>query len=208
MSPNDGFFDMLIGGPALIVISGPSGVGKDAVIMRLCQGKPAYHLLVTTTTRAPRVNERNGHHYNFIEKDEFLEIHSLGGFIESAEVYGHLYGVPKASLKDALAQSQNVIIKADVQGAATIKRIIPESVSILLCPSSVEELEARLNKRDTETLESRKCRLQTALQEMDQASLFDYVVVNVDGKLDETIQAIESIVAAERFRYPRRLIKL
>ena len=208
MKPDDGIFDPLSGGALLIVVSGPSGVGKDAVIMRLCQRNPAYHLLVTTTTRPPRANERHGYHYDFIEEEQFFETRSLGGFIESAEVYGHWYGVPKDRLKDALAHADTVIIKADVQGATTIKTIIPDSVSIFLAPSTVQELEGRLNKRNTETLESRDRRLQTALQEMDKVSRFDYVVVNDDGKLDDTIQAIDSIVVAERFRYPRRVITL
>ena len=190
--------------PLLILLSGPSGVGKDAVLTRMRQqGKP-YHFAVTTTTRAMRLSERDGREYRFVDAPRFREMVSAGTFLEWAEVYGNLYGVPKSQIADAMRRGQDVIIKPDIQGAATIKEKAPEALSIFLSPPSVRELERRLSQRMTESSETLQKRLETARHEMEEATRFDYVVVNHDGRIDEAVEEIESIISREHRRTPPR----
>ena len=136
--------------PLMMVVSGPSGVGKDAVLLRLRERKYPVHFVVTATTRPRRPTETDGVDYIFLDRDAFERKLAEGGFLESAEVYGHRYGVPRDQVSDALASGMDVIIKIDVQGAQTIKRLDPDGVFVFLAPPSLEELERRLRARESE----------------------------------------------------------
>jgi len=192
--------------PLLIILSGPSGVGKDAVLSRMKEsGYPLYYT-VTATTRPRRPGEVDGVDYLFISQEKFAEMIRNGEFLEWANVYGNLYGVPKKPVKQALASSQDVIIKVDVQGATTIKNILPQAVFIFLAPPSVEELYQRLKERKTESTAELELRLRKARQEMESLSLFDYVVVNYRDKVDLAISQIQAIITAEKCRVNQRII--
>ncbi len=189
--------------PLMMIVSGPSGVGKDAVLTRLRERNYPVHFVVTATTRPMRPTETDGVDYIFLDRDTFREKLDEGGFLESAEVYGNRYGVPRDQVRDALASGMDVIIKIDVQGARTIKTLNPDGVFVFLAPPSMEELERRLLERKSEDLVDLERRLYTARHEMELMPMFDYVVVNENGRIDDTAQALEAIMRAERWRYPR-----
>ena len=187
----------------LIVLSGPSGVGKDAVLERMKeQGKP-YYFTVTATTRPPRDSERDGVHYVFVSDETFREMIDGGELLEWAEVHGYLYGVPKSQVVKALGEGKDVIIKPDVQGAATIKELVPDALLVFLAPPTMEELERRLDLRKTEAPDALHVRIQNARAEMKEAGKFDHVVVNHRDRLDETVEEIEGLIASERTRSSR-----
>lgn len=189
--------------PLLVVISGPSGVGKDAVIGRLRAAHPAARFTVTATTRPPRSRERDGDDYHFLSDDEYDRLVAEDGFLEHAAVYSHRYGVPKAQVREALARGQDVIVRVDVQGAATIKRLVPDAVLIFLAAASLEELEERLRRRNTEGRSDLRLRLDTARREMACQEDFDHVVINREGALDEAVSQILAIIEDERGREGR-----
>ena len=194
--------------PLLIILSGPSGVGKDAVLARMKElGKP-YHFTVTATTRPRRESEREGVDYIFVTTDEFRRMIDSGEMLEWAEVHEHLYGVPRSQVADALSEGRDVIVKPDVQGAATIKRLSPDALTIFLAPPDMDELARRLKSRMTETPENLVLRLETAELEMQEATKFDYVVVNRQGDLDAAVEEIGRIVENERLRLPPRRVSL
>lgn len=196
--------------PLLVVMSGPSGVGKDAVLSSLrgrSMGRP-WHFAVTATTRPRRSNEIDGVDYIFIEAEQFQQMVHRGEFLEHARVYGNWYGVPKKQAREAMEQGKDFILKVDVQGAATIKDLAPQGVFIFLVPPSIEELRNRLTLRATESSESLVVRLETAQNELEQASSFDYSVVNRDGGLDEAVTLIEAIILAEKCRVKPRRVSL
>lgn len=192
----------------LIVVSGPSGVGKDAALRRMRELNYPFHFLVTNTTRPKRPNEIEGKDYHFITKEQFAEMEARGEFLERAVVYGYDYGNSKSKVRDALARGVDVIMRIDVQGAATIKRTVPEAVFIFLMPPSMDVLEARLRKRRSEPEDYLRLRLHAARLEMNEFDKFDYVIVNEDDQLDETAQLIRSIIQAEKSRTKPRRVRL
>jgi len=193
-------------GSLLIVLSGPSGVGKDAVLTRLKETKYPLCYITTLTTRPQRDNEQDMVDYHFVSTEEYHEMLARNEFLESANVYGNWYGVPRSVVKAALDKGEDVIIKIDVQGAATIKKIVPEAVFIFIAPPSIEELNARLTQRLTESQADLALRLKTAEEEMNQLSQFDYVVVNYSGEVEQTVSNIQAIIDAEKCRVtPRRI---
>ncbi len=194
--------------PLLVVISGPSGAGKDSIIRRMKELGFPFHFVVTMTTRPPRPGEVNGRDYIFVSEEEFEDLLRRDGFLENAVVYGHRYGVPKEQIRKALESGKDVIMRVDVQGARTIRRLIPDAVFIFLVPSSEEELTRRLKARHTEDERTLKLRLETAREEMKSLGEFDYVVVNADGRLDEAVQKILAIITAEKCRTRPRKISL
>ena len=194
--------------PLMMVVSGPSGVGKDAVLTRLRERQYPVHIVVTATTRAMRPTERDGADYIFLDEATFERKVADDGFLEKAEVYGNRYGVPKDQVSNALASGVDVIIKIDVQGAETLKRLNPEAVFVFVAPPSMEELERRLRDRRSEPTVDLQRRLETARLEMERLPMFDYVVVNENGAIDEAAEALEAIMRAERWRYPRRRLAL
>ncbi len=193
--------------PLLVVLSGPSGVGKDAVLARMKKlGRP-FHYVVTATTRPKRAQERNGVDYYFLSRKEFQEMIDKHQFLEWANVYGNYYGVPKGEITSALSKGLDTIVKVDVQGAATIKQILPQAVFIFLIPPSVEELEKRLKKRSSESLKDLALRLEKAKGELKSMPLFDYVITSRPNKFDEVISRIDAIIAVEKCRVKPRIVK-
>ena len=194
--------------PVLLVISGPSGVGKDAVIAGLRHALPSAHFATTATTRPPRPGEREGIDYRFLTDEQYDRLIAEDGFLERASVYSHRYGVPKNEVRDALRKGQDVIVRVDVQGAATIKRLIPEAVLVFLAPESQAELERRLRDRSTDSGADLRLRIDTAAREMAQESAFDHVVVNAEGRLAETVSRIVSIIEVEKRRRDRPPVRI
>ncbi len=199
-------FDLYHPQPLLIVISGPSGVGKDAVVQTLQRRQTSLHFVVTATSRARRTTEVHGVDYIFVSEDEFKRMIENDELLEYALVYDQYKGVPKSQVRDAMQSGKDVIMRVDVQGAATIRRLCPEAVLIFLIPSNQEEWLQRLKERHTETDESMNLRIATARQELTRLGEFDYVVVNAQNCLDEAVDAIEAIIDAEHHRvHPRRI---
>ena len=190
----------------MIVISGPSGVGKDSVVRRLQQCNSSLHFVVTATTRLPRQGEVDGHDYFFVSRSRFKEMIDKKELIEHAVVYGDYKGVPKQQVEDAWSTGLDVVMRLDVQGAARIKKIFPAAVSIFLTTGTQEELENRLLSRKSETGQTLKLRVATAREEMEKVHEFDYSILNVDDKLDETVDAILAIVRAEHHKIGKWMV--
>jgi guanylate kinase len=194
--------------PFLIVISGPSGVGKDTVIQRMKERNLPIHFVVTAATRSPRTNEVHGKDYFFYTHDEFAEMIEKGELLEYAIVYNDYKGIPKAQVSDALMSGKDVVMRLDVQGAATIRKLCPEALMIFLTVQDEDEMVRRLQERKTETPEGLKLRIATARQEMTQVGAFDYVVINREYHLDETVDNIIAIIMAEHHRVQPRKVTL
>ena len=194
--------------PLLVVLSGPSGVGKDTVLARMRKSGRPFHYVVTATTRPKRAGEKNGVDYRFLSREEFQQMMDKNQFLEWANVYGNYYGVPKEEITSALSKGVDTIVKVDVQGAATIKKILPQAVFIFLMSPSVEELEKRLRKRRSESLEDLALRLERAKGEIKSLPIFDYVITSRQNKLDEVVSQIDAIVTAEKCRVKPRIVEL
>lgn len=198
--------------PLLIVISGTSGAGKDSVAkplvrrMREC-GYPT-HFVVTATSRPKRDDEVDGRDYHFCTKREFEHMIAQDELLEYALVYDQYKGVPKRQVLEAMASGKDVVMRVDIQGAATIRRMVPEAVLIFVTASSEQELAARLKRRDTESAEQLRLRLGTARDEMTRIPDFDYVVPNRENRLDETVGIVLSIIKAEKHRTRPRQARL
>ena len=184
--------------PILLILSGPSGVGKDAVLSRMRDLGEPYHFTVTATTRIQREGETDGKDYIFVNQAEFKVQMEQDGFLEWAEVYGNYYGVPRDQVKTALQRGKDVIVKIDVQGAKTIKRLTPNALYIFLAPPDMDQLEKRLTERMTESSDSLKIRLGTAAKEMKSASWFDHIVINHENQLDLAVAEIQNAVKIAR----------
>ncbi|MCX6034343.1 MAG: guanylate kinase [Chloroflexi bacterium] len=194
--------------PLLIVISGPSGVGKDSVVHAMkARGLP-FHFVVTATTRPQRENEVHGRDYFFVSKEEFARMIEQDELIEYAIVYSDYKGIPKQQVRDALASGKDVIMRLDVQGAATVRKLAPEAVLIFLTTESEDALVRRLKARQSETAENLSLRIATARQELKRAAEFDYVIVNADGHLDGTVDTVVAIIQAEHQRVNPRKVSL
>jgi len=192
--------------PLLIVLSGPSGAGKDSVIQCMKDRGLPFHFVVTATTRPKRPEERHGVDYYFISQDEFAGMIERDELLEYAIVYNDYKGIPKQQVRQALASGKDVVMRLDVQGAGTIRRLCPEAVLIFLTAQNNEELVRRLRIRKSDTSEGIKLRIATALQEYKRVDIFDYVVVNRDGELENTVSTILSIIESEHHRvHPRKV---
>eukprot|EP00891_Asterochloris_glomerata_P007280 jgi/Astpho2/7280/Aster-01586 len=184
----------------LAVISGPSGVGKDAVIKRLQSVRPDLHFVVTATSRAKRRGEVHGVDYIFVSRGEFESWIDQGQLLEHATVYGEYKGIPKQQVTTALQRGTDVVLRIDVQGAATVRKLMPAAVTIFLVAESEHQLGHRLVARKTESPETLLTRVQTARDELARTHEFDYVVVNRDGKLEQTVAQLAAIIDAEKCR--------
>ncbi len=194
--------------PLLIVISGPSGVGKDSVLQRMkARGLP-FHFVVTATTRPQRQGEVDGVDYQFVSPDRFAEMIERGELLEHALVYNENKGIPKEQVRQALRSGKDVIMRLDVQGATTIRSLCPEALLIFLSTQTEAELIARLRARKTETAERLNLRIATAREELNRLDAFDYVVINADCKLDEAVDTIVAIIQAEHHRTKPRQVSL
>jgi len=193
--------------PLLIVISGPAGAGKDSLVRRMKELGCPFHFVVTATDRPPRPGEVHGVDYFFIPTEEFLRMKREGELLEHAVVYGQHKGVPKQQVREAMAAGKDVVMRVDVQGAATIRQIAPEAVLIFLT-ASMAELEARLRRRGTDSPEQIALRLSKAKEEMTQIGMFDYMVVNREGELDRAVRQVVAIIEAEHCRVHPRIVRL
>ena len=192
--------------PLLIVLSGPSGAGKDALLTKMKESGYPLEYITTVTTRVQRAEEKDNVDYHFISTGKFQEMLKNNELLEWANVYGNWYGVPKEPIKRALERGRDTIVKVDTQGAATIKKIMPEAVFIFLMPPSREELATRLKQRHTESPSDLALRIKTVEEEIKQLPLFDYIVVNKQDKIDLAVSDITAIIAAEKCRVnPRRI---
>ena len=186
--------------PLLVVLSGPSGAGKDTVIVGLKDFDFPIERIVTVTTRPRRVRESDGVDYCFVSPSKFQEMVGNKELLEWANVYGNWYGVPKEPVQKALEQGQDVIVRADVQGAATIKKLMPQAILIFLMPASMEELDTRLKQRHTESSLDLALRAQIAEEEIKRLPQFDYIVFNRQGEIGSAVADIKAIVRAEKCR--------
>ncbi len=194
--------------PLLIVLSGPSGVGKDAVLAMMKESGYPLKYITTITTRLRRANEKNNVDYHFVSGERFQEMIENSELLEWANVYGNWYGVPKEAVKQALDKGDDIIVKVDIQGTATIKKILPQAIFIFLIPPSMDELLIRLKQRHTESPSDLALRLKTAEEEMKQLPLFDYIVVNRWDEIDLAVSEIKAIFTAEKCRVAPREIAL
>jgi guanylate kinase len=186
--------------PLLVVLSGPSGAGKDAVLDELARRGYPFHRVVTATTRPPRVNERHGVDYYFHTDREFDSLISHGGLLEHAVVYGHRSGVPKRQVLDRLTGGVDVFVRTDVQGAAAIKKAMPDAVRIFIAPASIDEIEERIRARNSDDETRIRRRIDTARGEIARSGEFEHVIVNEPGKLKETVDKLMAILEKERRR--------
>jgi guanylate kinase len=194
--------------PLLIVISGPSGAGKDAILSRMKKSGYPLRFITTVTTRSPRAKEKDNVDYHFVSVESFQKMLKNKKLLEWANVYGNWYGVPRAPVKQALDKGQDTVVKVDIQGAATIKKIVPQAVFIFIAPPSIKELVKRLKFRQTESPIDFALRLKTAGMEMKKMPLFDYVVVNRQGEIDLVVSEIEAIITTEKHRVKPREIRI
>jgi len=194
--------------PLLVVLSGPSGVGKDTVLLQMKRQGCPFHYVITATTRPRRGKEKEDIDYHFITEKQFQQMIDDGEFLEWANVYGNFYGVPKKEMRQAMDRGMDVIVKVDVQGVATIKKKIPQAISIFIEPPSIEGLERRLKGRHSENPADLALRLGKAREEMKDLSLFDYVLTSHQGKVDEVIAGIETIVNNEKQQARPKIINI
>ncbi len=193
-------------GGLVFVLSGPSGVGKDSVIDGLRREALQLHYCVTATTRPPRPNERHGINHYFVTPERFEAMIAAGELLEWARVHDNYYGVPLDEVRRAFAHGLDVFMRIDVQGAASVRARLPDAVLIFLAPESLEELLHRLNARGTESEHERAQRYVHARWEMEALPTFDYVVVNRQGCLTESVAQVRAIIVAERCRVQPRWV--
>jgi guanylate kinase len=192
--------------PVLVVLSGSSGVGKDSVLMRMRELGFPFHFVVTMNSRPQRPGEIEGVDYHFVSAEQFEAMIAREELLEWAMVYGHYRGIHKSSVRDALTSGRDVILRVNVDGAATIKQLAPSAILIFIAPGSMAELRHRLTLRRTDTPEEIDRRLALAQEELAQVQNFDYVVINHEDRLDETVGQIRAIITAEKHRvFPRRV---
>jgi guanylate kinase len=193
-------------GAMLVIVSGPSGVGKDTVIeaLRTLPAQPRRRFVITCTTRPRRLYEIDGVHYHFLDAGEFEARRDAGGFLEANEVHGHWYGTPRDEVRAALRNGKDVILKIDVQGAAVVKQKVPEALLVFLVPPSLEDLFGRLQARATESADELDIRQRNAALELARADDYDHVVPNETGLVDRTASRIDAIIRAEKAAHPDR----
>lgn len=195
--------------PLLLILSGPSGVGKDTVARMLIERRPdSFYFVVTATTRPPREDEVDGIHYFFVSFDEFARMIEDDELLEYAIVYNDYKGIPKQQIRDALASGRDVILRVDVQGAATVRRLVPNAISVFLTTQSEEGLVDRLQQRKQDTTEGMALRTATARQEMKRLQEFDYCVVNPEGSPEAAVERLLSIVDAAHSRIDQSPVHL
>ena len=192
--------------PLLVVLSGPSGVGKDAALDALKLLDRPWRFVITATTRPQRPGEQDGVDYIFLETAAFLKMKERDDLLECAQVYDYWYGVPRNQVRQGLQDGKDVILKVDVQGADTVRELAPEALFIFMIPSSLDELKSRLTKRETETPSQVALRLSNAQSELGRVGEFDYRVVNREGQLEQAVAEIAAIITAEKCRTRPRVV--
>jgi len=192
----------------LFVLSAPSGTGKDSVINALKQQGMDFYVVPSVTSRAPRPGESEGNPYHFISQEEFDRMVANDELLEYAKVHGNWYGQPRQPIRDNLGAGRDVLLKIDVQGAATVRRKVPQAIFIFLVPDSLEELTLRLSKRNTETERELQRRLADARTELTEQYLYDYVVLNRKDHLQEAVDNVRAIMMAEHCRTQPRQVDI
>ncbi len=197
-------------GAQLIIISGPSGVGKDTIIdaLRERAHDPPHHYVVTCTTRGPRPGEVEGVSYHFLDRERFLALRDAGGLLEANQVHGNWYGTPRAEVRRALAAGQDVILKIDVQGAQQVKERVAEALLVFVVPPSLEALFGRLKSRATETADELELRQRNAAIELARQEDYDHVVVNETGQVQRTAETIDAIIAETHRLHSTRRVRV
>ena len=190
--------------PLLVVVSGPSGVGKSTIVAQLARAHPQVVPIVTATTRPRRPEETDDVHYHFLSLAEFEDLRRVGGLLESAQVHGNWYGTPVQQVRGILAAGRDAILTIDPQGARSVRELIPDALLIFVMPPSIEDLDERLHARGSESAESLALRRRNAEHEMETSTDYDYVIVNETGHPDEAAERIWEIVQAEARREPPR----
>lgn len=190
--------------PLLVVVSGPSGVGKSTIVAELARTHPQVVPIVTTTTRPRRPGEIDNVHYHFLSTEAFEALRDEGGLLESANVHGHWYGTPVQQVRGILAAGRDAILTIDPQGARAVRRLVPDALLIFVMPPSLEDLDARLSGRGSESAESLAIRRRNAEREMASSDDYDYVIVNETNHPEEAAERIWEIVQAEARREPPR----
>jgi len=194
--------------PLLVVISGPSGVGKDSVVERMQEIGYPFHFVVTATDRAARPDEKDGRDYHFVSTEAFERMIEVDELLEYAQVYGQYKGVPKDDVREALSAGRDVVMRLDIQGAATVREIVPQALTVFLAPPSLDILARRLRGRGGDSRAQLRERLEMAVTEMRRMERFRYVVVNRQGRLDDAVRQTIAIMEAERCRIGRQEISL
>jgi len=197
-------------GATLVIVSGPSGVGKDTVIeaLRRLPDGDTRDYVVTCTTRPRRAYEVDGTHYQFLSPEAFQELRASGGLLEANDVHGHWYGTPRRDVRRALQGGRDAILKIDVQGAAEVKQKVPEALLVFLVPPSLEDLFGRLQERATETADELDLRQRNAALELARQKDYDYVVVNETGQVERTAARVDEIIRAEKAAHPDRRTRI
>ncbi len=194
--------------PLLVVISGPSGIGKDAVVQALKQRDESTHFVITMTTRPPRADEVDGVDYFFVGTEKFERLVNQGELLEHAWVYSDYKGIPKVQVRQALESGKDVVMRLDVQGASTVRSLCQDAILIFLTANDREEWLKRLKARRSESAEDLALRIETAQKEFDCLEDFDYIVINAEGELDKTVDVIQAIIKAEHHRVNPRKVTL
>ena len=196
-------------GASVVIISGPSGVGKDTIIDAMRRiPRPDRHYVITCTTRDRRWYEEDGVDYHFLTLDSFGELRERGGFLEASEVHGNWYGTPRDQVAQALVAGKDAILKIDVTGARSVREAVPEALLVFVVPPSLDELRRRLVGRDTEPSEALERRWHNAAYELLRQAEYDHVVVNHTGQADGTAAEIEAIIEAEHVAHPDRRLRV
>ncbi len=193
----------------VVVISGPSGVGKDVMIDRMNEsGQFGFHFTVTATTRDPRPGERDGINHHFVAVDDFINMIAANELLEWAQVYDNYYGVPKKQVRDALAEGNHVIMRVDVQGAKRLRDLIPEALLIFIVPPSLDVLRKHLEIRGVNSETEMRKRLAAATEEISKSGLFDYTVTNEEDQLGDTVERVVEIIEIEAAKVPPRNVNI
>jgi len=189
----------------LFIVTAPSGAGKTSLVGALLASDPHVKLSISCTTRAPRPGEVHGVDYNFVTEPRFLQMLEAGEFLESAEVHGSRYGTSQKWVEEQLQAGEDILLEIDWQGAAQVRGLFPNTISIFILPPSVEELEHRLNKRGQDSAAVIALRVANAREEISHVSEFDYVIIN--DKFDEALQDLRAIIQAHRLKTGKQLRK-
>ncbi len=193
----------------VVVISGPSGVGKDVMIDRMIEiGQFGFHFTVTATTRDPRPGERDGINHHFVTVDHFINMIAANELLEWARVYDNYYGVPKKQVRDALAEGNHVIMRVDVQGAKRLRELIPQALLIFIVPPSLDVLRKHLEIRGVNSETEMRKRLAAATEEISKSDVFDYTVTNEEDQLGDTVERVVEIIETEAAKVPPRNVNI
>ncbi len=196
--------------PLIVVVSGPSGVGKDTLLERMEETADnlRFHFVVTATTRAPRPGEKHAVNHYFLSRDQFETMIDNDELIEHATVYENYYGVPRQQVASALADGQHVLVRVDVQGAARLRNHLPEALFVFVMPPDLNALRVRLELRAQDSTDSIERRLNSAHTEIEQAEYFEYTIVNYDDRLDDAVRELIAVIETESRRDPPRIINV